>query len=82
MVAIWREITEMSAGVIFFAPPKSGLASFLTLFAEIPWRRKRFLASESDVAEISPFRACPWRSFPCHMNVISAFAKINPLMVE
>ncbi len=67
-------MTEMSAGFIFCAPPNKGLASFLTLLAEMPWRRKRFLASESDVAEISPLRAWPWRSFPYQVNKVAAFA--------
>jgi len=50
-------MTEISPGLIFWAPPNKGLASFFTLFAEMPWRRSRFFAYESDVAEISPLRA-------------------------
>ena len=72
--ARFTEVTNATAAVIFLSPPKRGVESFFTLLAEIPWRRRIFLASEREDAETSPLRLCPWRSFPCHVNVDAAFA--------
>ena len=69
----------MSAAVIFFSlEPNNGLANFLTLLAEMPWRRNKFFASDRDVADISPLSLFPFRSLPCHIKVVATLAMRTP----